>query len=78
MKLSFFASWLDRSSMDQSTTEDSWGSTVASCLMAMVLKAVQAIMNDETPPHSPSHPNLFSLGAMTLMFIGTHEPKSRR
>ncbi|KAF8327631.1 uncharacterized protein EI90DRAFT_1772527 [Cantharellus anzutake] len=39
MKRSFFASWLDRSSADQSASEDAWSSTVTTCLMAMVLKA---------------------------------------
>jgi hypothetical protein len=72
MKRSFFASWLDRSSSDQSTSEDS---TVAVCLMAMVWKAAHALSNAEEPLHSPSVINLFSLASMAMMFIGDYRPE---
>ncbi|KAF8306858.1 uncharacterized protein EI90DRAFT_3235370, partial [Cantharellus anzutake] len=75
MKRSFFASWLDRSSADQSASEDAWSSTVTTCLMAMVLKAVRALSTPEGQiPHSPNVVNLFALASMAMMFVGEHEP----
>jgi hypothetical protein len=76
MQRSFLASWLDRSSIDASTTEDLWSSTVTLCLTAMVWKAVHALSCDGQPVHSPPVTELFSLAVMMVMFIGEHEPKS--
>ncbi|KAF8305078.1 uncharacterized protein EI90DRAFT_3143147 [Cantharellus anzutake] len=73
MRRSFLASWLDRSSKDDSTSEYSWSSTVTACLMAMVLKAVHEPSTPERQPHSANIPNLFSLASMALMFIGQQE-----
>lgn len=75
MGRSFLGSWLDRSSMDASTMEDLWSSTVTACLMAMVWKAIRALSSDGQPIHSPPIVELFSLAVMAIMFIGEHEPR---
>ncbi|KAF8315523.1 uncharacterized protein EI90DRAFT_3088223 [Cantharellus anzutake] len=66
------ASWLDRSSNDESTIGDS---SVTTSLIAMVLKAVDALSTpDKEIVHSPDTANLFSLASMAMMFLGTHGP----
>ncbi|KAF8315532.1 uncharacterized protein EI90DRAFT_3088232 [Cantharellus anzutake] len=64
--------WLDRSSNDESTIGDS---SVTTSLIAMVLKAVDALSTpDKEIVHSPDTANLFSLASMAMMFLGTHGP----
>ncbi|KAF8315302.1 uncharacterized protein EI90DRAFT_3135283 [Cantharellus anzutake] len=72
MKCSWFSSWLDRSSSNQSTSD---GTMVATCLMAMVWQAVLALTSTPLKQvlHSPDILNLCVLALMTMMFIGAHE-----
>ena len=73
MRRSLFASWTDRVSQTQSTSESSWNSTVKHILVLMVLKIWNHIDQNEELWHDFTPEDIMSLSIMALLFIGEEE-----
>ena len=70
MRKSLFASWTDRLSQTQATTESSWNSTVTHVLVLMVSELYHRVTNGKPLWHGFPAEEALSLLAMANLFIG--------